>query len=681
MHLGRIVLVVVLCVGGCRLSYGQLPAPLFSTYLGGRGADSALAVAVDAEGNVLVGGATMSPNFPVLNAQQRDCYASGQSTCSDAFLTKFTPDGRQTVYSTFLGGMENDRITAIAVDSAGYAYVAGVMRGGAMVARFNPAGGLMYKTLLEGAMTRANAIAVDPDGNAYVTGETSSRTFFVNSPIQTAAGSDSCTVAGSSYPIDAFIAKISVQGGIMYSTYLGGSGNDFGRAIAVDDDGYAYVAGTTSSKDFPVVNALQAANAGGASQTPGACTGGDAFVVKVDQLGRALMFSTYLGGGGLDDAKSIALDGNGRIVIAGSTSSTDLRLNRPLRNQPGGGFLARIENDGSAVTDSTYLASTVSAMALNAVGQTYLAGTGLTKLDATWSSILLERQVQGNGVALAVGHNNIYASGTTQSLDPVNAFQSISGGGDDAFLTAIADPLTASTPVVVSSAANRGPAVAPDSIATMYGVGLAGDTRAAQVSKTVPLPETLADVQVMVTDSAGTARHASLYFVSPGQINFVVPAGAASGRASVDVLRAGTLLTSTKVEIAPAAPGVYTADSSGGGVAAGVATRIRADGTITWRVTSLCDTNHCIPIPIDMRTATDTIVVSLFGTGFRNARDFHAEIAGQTAEVKYAGPQSEYPAFDQINLLVPQALAGRRIVRVRLTADGTPANTVELDLQ
>ncbi len=314
---------------------------LYSTYLGGSGGERGQGIAVDASGNAYVTGYTHSTNFPTVNPLQ-GAFAGGNA---DAFVLKLNPSGSALIYSTYLGG-GNDRPdigTAIAVDSAGNAYVTGFtnsvdfptvkplqpFRGptDVFVAKLNPGGSvLLYSTHLGGgADDEGMGIAVDASGNAYVTGHTES----LNFPTTAGAFSTSCVAVPVRIPIgdicsggDAFISKLSPDGSaLVYSTYLNGRRFEVGRGIAVDSAGSAYVTGFTGSPDFPSVNPLQKAFGGGDF---------DAFVVKLNPGGSMLTYSTYLGGSGDDGGYGIAVDAAGSAYVTGFTGSPDFPTRNPL---------------------------------------------------------------------------------------------------------------------------------------------------------------------------------------------------------------------------------------------------------------------------------------------------------------------------------------------------------------
>jgi len=307
-------------------------ALVYSTYLGGDRNDIGVGIAVDSSGNAYVTGETDSSNFPTTNPLQASNHGS------DVFVTKINAAGSAYVYSTCLGGSGLDWGLGIAVDGLGSSYVtgstssfdfpttnplqasnrAGTFSTNAFVTKINAAGSaLVYSTYLGGSGgDQGSGIAVDWSGNAYVTGLTSSTDFPTQIPIQGSFGG----------VLDAFVTKINAAGSaLMYSTYLGGSGNDQGRGIAVDGLGNAYVTGQTNSTNFPIANPLQGGNGGGV----------DAFVTKISAAGSALVYSTYLGGSADDFGIGIAVDSLGNADVTGNTSSTNFSTTNPL--QPSGG--------------------------------------------------------------------------------------------------------------------------------------------------------------------------------------------------------------------------------------------------------------------------------------------------------------------------------------------------------
>ncbi len=236
---------------------------LFSTFLGGSKEETGNAIAVDGSGNIHVAGQTTSLNFPFVNAVRSTVTFNGN--CGTGFVTKLNPAAPSYTFSTYLGGGECDVANSLALDSSGNVYVtgrtsspdfptanafqpnlAGQPNSDAFVTKFTPAGAFIYSTYLGGAngADTGFGIAADSSGNAYVTGITSSTNFPTMNPIQT---------SGSGF-VDGFVTKFNSQGSaLVYSTYLGGSGSDSGRGIAVDSANNAYVVGSTDSLNFPVL--------------------------------------------------------------------------------------------------------------------------------------------------------------------------------------------------------------------------------------------------------------------------------------------------------------------------------------------------------------------------------------------------------------------------------------------
>jgi hypothetical protein len=342
---------------------------IYSTYLSGSANDEGLGIAVDRQENAYVTGVTNSPNFPVTPGAFQSTLAGG----SDAFVAKLDPAGG-LVYCTYLGGAADDRGLAIAVDPVGSAYVTGSTRstnfpvrgrgpwwrlwrragalqptygGGwsdAFVTKLDPTGSaLVYSTYLGGTGTDAGTgIGLCGDYWPHITGVTDSPNFPTTpNALQTTQTSPVVT--------DAFFTKLNFTGGMVYSTYLGGSGNDQGTDIAVTGNADAFITGATDSPNFPTTpGALQAAFGG--TQ--------DAFAVRFDRWGK-LVYSTYLGGSGLDQGLGIGVDQAGNAFVVGQTDSPTFPQSNPVQPGYGGppndGFVAMLDPKGSALPFSSFL--------------------------------------------------------------------------------------------------------------------------------------------------------------------------------------------------------------------------------------------------------------------------------------------------------------------------------------
>jgi hypothetical protein len=466
------------------------PVIVYSTFLGGSIFDIAWSVAADAAGNAYIAGDVESANFPTVGPYQPSPGGQG-----DAFVAKFAPDGTP-LYSTYLGGSYFDYATEIAVDSQGNAYVTGKTGsvnfptvnalqpayGGAwdaFVTKINPTGtALVYSTYLGGSNEEnyinagvSGSIAVDAFGAAYVTGSTQSVNFPTKQPFQAALNGT----------VDAFVTKLSPAGNtLVYSTYLGGNAGETGWAIAVDQSGQAVVTGdTTSYTTFPTKNAVQPVCAPAAY-----CW--DAFVTRLTADGKALVFSTYLGGNDvewIDRGMAVALDRSSNVYITGMTGSSNFPTLKAYQFVYGGqidAFVTRYSRNG-ALLSSTYLGGNNSdvgyGIALTRNGTppgtttpgVHVSGLTLSqnfpvvnplqatlgafedpfvaKLNMAANNLLFSTYFGGTtgreeygstGIALD-GNGNIYIAGGTEATDfPIqNPYQPMPHGSYDVFLARI----------------------------------------------------------------------------------------------------------------------------------------------------------------------------------------------------------------------------------------------------
>lgn len=364
---------------------------IYSTYVGGSGNDRADGIFVDRNTGVayVVGRVdASSTDFPTTAGAFATTYRGGDF---DAFVLKLNSGGNSFGYSTFLGGEENDSAVGVMADSTGNAYVTGGTRStgfpttsgayqpfvagdtDAYLVKLNSAGsGLLYGTLLGGGATdRGSSVRVDSAGNAYFVGYTSSLDFPTQNAFQNSLG-------GS---FDAFVARIdpSQDGGasLVSCSYLGGVSDEKGYGLALDPSDNIYVAGQTSSTDFPVLNPAQAAKAGSF----------DAFIAKISSAG-VKTYATYLGGSGDDRATGIAVNSAGEVYVTGYTASTNFPTATPLQISNGGGtdtFVAKLNSSGSGLLYSTYLGGNANEnftstttfsgnIALDSTGNAYITG-------------------------------------------------------------------------------------------------------------------------------------------------------------------------------------------------------------------------------------------------------------------------------------------------------------------
>ncbi|MFN4233475.1 MAG: SBBP repeat-containing protein [Bacteroidia bacterium] len=442
---------------------------IYSTYIGGGVDDQGLGIYVDASGNAYITGSTSSPYYDITSGAFQTTLAGS----NDVFVTKLNPNGTALVYSTFIGGTNDEAGNDIYVDANGSAYVVGYTNSinydviGAyqtsnagindvFVTKLNSTGtALTYSTYIGGANNDYGySIFVDGSGNAYVTGWTSSTNFDISS------GAFQPTYAGGTF--DAFVTKLNANGSALtYSTYLGGSGDDYGRGIYVDGSGNAYVTGWTSSNNYDVTTGVfQATYAGGAF---------DVFVTKLNAIGSALTYSTYLGGSGDDRGFSISVDASGSAYVTGWTSSNDYDITSGAFQMSFGGgtydiFVTKLNSNGSVLIYSTYIGGSnydsPSAIYVDASGSAIVTGestsinyditTGAFQTTLEGGNDVIVTKLNANGSALTYstfigGSNNdygrdiyvdasggIYVVGRTQSANydiTSGAFHTTYGGG------------------------------------------------------------------------------------------------------------------------------------------------------------------------------------------------------------------------------------------------------------
>ncbi len=391
---------------------------LYSTYLGGWGGDDGLAIAVDGSGYAYVAGSTLSYDFPTTPGASDTSYSDGH----DAFVAKLDPAGSNLVYGTFLGGSEDE------CNVGGYPFV--------------------YCSL-----------AVDGNGNAYIAGLTAS------ADLPTTAGALDRTLGGEQ---DVFVTKLNTDGtALVYSTFLGGTRNEYGYAIAVDGDENAYVTGATASLDFPTTSGAYDTTTTGSS---------DAFIVKLNPAGSALLYATFLGGNDdLDSGRAIALDGSGNVYVTGVTCSGDFpttpgAFDRTLGWTDCDAFVTQLNPGGTALVYSTFLGGADhewgNAIAVDRSGAAYVAGhtessdlpttagafdttynggsadAFVAKLSPTGSDLVYATYLGGisfeRANAIAVDRSGAaYVAGRTNSCDfptTLRAFDTSLGGSGDGFV-------------------------------------------------------------------------------------------------------------------------------------------------------------------------------------------------------------------------------------------------------
>jgi uncharacterized protein (TIGR03437 family) len=750
-------------------------ALVYSTYLGGSDDDLAAALAIDASGNAYVAGATRSVDFPVTSGAFQTKFGGASEDpfikAGDAFVVKLSPDGGQILYGTYLGGSMNDMALGIAVDVSGNVAVVGAtlstnfpttadaifptFRGAANLAiqdtgdgfltRLDATGKLLYSTYIGGrSHDFARGVALDAQGNVYLCGSTFSSDFPVTDGVvqKTFHGLETSTDYNN-FSDDAWVMKVSAQGTIVYSTYLGGSSMDTAFGIAVDASGSAYVTGHTMSKDFPVTDNSKYGGTGANGQ-PGDFLLGDAFVSKLTPDGSALVYSTYLGGPGDEIGNDIVVDAAGNAYVVGYTLSTNFPVTGDALQKTFGGLGGQGYNDGAAETLSfgdafitkldpqgTLLYSSffggtgddiAMAVAVDSGMNVYIAGNTVSqnlplgsnpfqatyggntmlgprgdafvakfdfggKLQAVPNKISFLSGAPTSGAAgailsppvtvqvvdstgVAIEGVSVTFAATNASVNPTSAMTDASGQASTtvtlgnatgaaqvtaavAGLAAVNLNLTVTAAVqapVVGSVVNaasflQGVAVAPGSMITLFGTGLAtarGD------ASTVPLPTNLGGTKVRVNNIL-----IPLIVVLSTQINAQLPYEIGVGTANVTVELNSVVSAAFTFEVQAASPGIFVYGNN-----RAVAQNVALDGSATLNTSS----NAVIP--------GQPMVIYLTGEGLLDhpvasgaaavnnplshpAASYSVTVGGEPAVVDFVGMTPGLVALGQANIHVP----------------------------
>ncbi len=368
---------------------------IFSTFLGGSKSDTGNGITVDENGNIYIIGNTSSTDFPIKNAVQPNI---GDTTWSDAFITMLNNSGSNIIFSTYLGGNNNEMGNAISAAKDGSIVVTGLtcsnnfpvvnafqnnLSGGIFpqdifVTKLSANGAtVVYSTYLGSSSTLSEVgrdVAIDSKNNAVITGYTGAGEFPLIKPYQ--------NKLGGSY--DVFVTKFSPDGTPLFSTFLGGTQIDQGKGIAIDKDDNIYITGGTNSADFPTKNPIQ---------TKGGLFDFDVFVTKMSPDGQLLMYSTYLAGTDSDVGNDIAVDAAGNAYITGYTTSHDFNTVNSMQGYNAGiyppyredAFAAKINNTGTEFVYSTYIGGnqddTGNGISVDDRGDVYITGKTRSNTD------------------------------------------------------------------------------------------------------------------------------------------------------------------------------------------------------------------------------------------------------------------------------------------------------------
>lgn len=616
------------------------PVVAYVSYFGRSSADAGGRMVVDSAGNAYTAGMTFDAFFPVTAGAP----SVSKGNFGDILITKFNPSGTQVVYSTHIGGANAEGATAIAVDGSGNIYLTGTSNSddypvspravkgllqppGALndpmdcvVTKINAAGNaILYSTYFGGSKNdTCTAIATDADGNAYVTGYTSSTSIPV---------SDEAPQRAPRGGAEGFLFKLNPDAtGFVYSTMFGGGRDDGGLSVAVDAAGNAYVAGFTNSNfGFPITSGALQTAWGGTRSLAGT---GDAFILKMNPAGNQFVYSTFLGGDRDDAAFSIAVDQQGNAYVAGNTSSSNFRTTEGAyqrENKGGGGnnrfpggdaWVAKLNPAGNALIYSTLIGGArddwATSLAVDSAGNAYVAGSTLSadfpvsqdayqsryggaaavsrfptgdaflaQINPAGTALTYSTYLGGSGDEIGFGValdrvGGVYVSGTTLSANlpaTPGAAQRDYGGTSrqvvpfgDVFMARfgapIVDPNTPSIKGFGSAANGAAVSVSPGEWILIKGTHL-GPAERVDFSAAADgsVATTLAGTRVWFDDMA-----APVMFTSEGAAQVAVPFGIA-GKTSIRMIVEVNALRSEPltIPVTPAKPTLFTSNGQGNG--------------------------------------------------------------------------------------------------------------------
>ena len=707
------------------------PVTSYATYLGGTGNESGFSIAVDANGDAFIGGFTSSLDFPIIAATASQTSFALAGGCG--FVTEIDPTGAKQLYSTFLCGATPgalnpgtafDEIFGVAVDGTGKVYVTGFAEsidfptvngltassapnGDVFLSKLDPtakgAASLLYSTAFGGLSgSDGLGVAVDNSGNAYIVGQTFSAPGPIangNFPITTGAFQPTL----SSQEGNAFLTRIdttqSGDAGLIYSTYLGGNGANnstsfYGEqalGVAVDNAHNAYLAGITTSTDFPPMHAFQPNLAAGKTQDAG-------FVSRIDTTqanAASLVYSTYLSGSASDVAFGLALGPNNVVYVTGMTDSLDFRTTPGAFQTTGAAkgvaFVTLIDTGMSGTSSlaySTFFGGTGGddgfGIATDTNGNAYVAGTTAsadfpispnviprTIPNPKGTPFVLKLSPKGNGTAdriyasyfggsgnsktadmgeaIAVdSHGNAYVTGTTSSGDmptTTDTFQTSLEGNSDAFVAKL--PLT--LPVVVS----------PTSVD--FGTQLVGSTTAPQTVTLMNTNATALTITSIAVSAVTPPAPATDFKISSNSCGNSVGAGASC---TVGVTFTPSLASGESATL------VFTdTDTSSPQTAA-----LTGTGTASAPVATFMPTNLNFGGQLLTTTSTPAKVLTLKNTGNATLNITSIAASGDFAETNNCGASLAATLSCAINVTFTPTATGARNGNVTVTddANGSP---------
>lgn len=517
------------------------PSLAWASYLGGLQNDQATAVATDSAGDIYVTGSTLSANFPSTSG----AFATTAAGNNDVFVSELNPAGTALIYSSYLGGSGDDQ---------------------------------------------AAGIVVDAQGDAIIAGSTNSTNF------PTTSGALASAAPGG---YNTFVSALAPNGAsLIYSTYLGGSGDDRGTGLALDGLNDVYISGYTASSDFPVTSGVVQPKLAGLA---------NAFVSELNPAGSALVYSTYLGGSGADHATAIALDSSGDAYIAGFTDSPNFPITSAAFQTSLLGkydaFVAEILPGGAALDYATYLGGSqddeADALAVDSIGNVYVSGYTLssdfpitqgafqvaksynkdifvTKLSSGGASLDYSTFIGGSGNDIANGialdqQGYAYLTGWTDSSNfpvSIGTLQPQSGGNDDAFLLRL-DPIGAIVPYSTylgGTGVDQGNAIALDSQGNVILAGTTFSSNFPVSGALQPANAGLADAFIVKFQTGPSGGFSASALTFPQQAEFTTSQPLAvnfynSGEAPLDITQIEASKDFTETNNCPAVLAVSTSCS------------------------------------------------------------------------------------------------------------------------
>jgi uncharacterized protein (TIGR03437 family) len=547
---------------------------------------------------------------------------------------------------------------AVATDAAGNVYVADtqnhrvrkVTRSGIITA-FAGSGQLGSSgdggQAATASMNEPRGVAVDAAGNVYISDSQNHRIRKVTPAgiISTFAGTGDEDYGGDGGPAAA--AKLN-----------------FPVGVVVDASGDLYIADTNNHRIRKVAASTGTITTVAGSGAPGfSGDGGQAISAKLNSPAGVTVDSAgnlFIVDQGNHRVRKVALDGTISTVAGTGTA----------------GF------NGDNISAVTAHLNQPRLLTVDAAGNLYIADQSNHRIRKVSTNGTIST-IAGTGTSGAGGEGGAATNAqlsfpTGVALDNAGNLYIADGGNHRVVVVAAYAPTATANGASFNLAA-----VASEAIVSAFGAALA---TASEAASSLPLPTTLAGTTIKVRDSRGVERLAPLFYVSPTQVNYLIPEGTSDGFATITITNANGQISTGAAQITTVTPGLFTANSDGQGVAAAIAVHAKPGGEQTFELIAELDamTNRYISRPIDLGPEGDEVVLLLFGTGIRHRSalsNVTATIGGVAAPIDYAGSQADFAGLDQINVRVPRSLIGRGEVDLVLTVDGKNANTVKIKIK